>query len=105
LDLDADDAQSSYNSIRDAARKALEEDRAEVICLGCAGMSGLDKELERELNVPVIDGVVSALKLMEGLLRYGSRTSKRRAYAYPRHKDLDNLPTEFNQGYNDYPLA
>ena len=105
LDLEADDGQSSYNSIRDAARKALDEDGAEVICLGCAGMSGLDKELERELNVPVIDGVVSALKLMEGLLRYGSRTSKRRAYAYPRHKDLDNLPTEFDQGYNDYPLA
>lgn len=104
LDLDADDGQNSYDSIRDAAQKALNEDGAEVICLGCAGMSGLDKKMERELNVPVIDGVVSALKLMEGLLGYGSRTSKRRAYAYPRHKDLDNLPPEFSKGYRGAPM-
>lgn len=41
----------------------------EVICLGCAGMAGLDKRLEAELGVPVLDGVVSALKLMQALLR------------------------------------
>ena len=51
-----------------AARRVVEEDGAEVICLGCAGMAGLDKRLEAALGVPVLDGVVCAVKLLEGLL-------------------------------------
>ncbi len=56
--------------------KAVKEDRAEVLILGCAGMAGLDKEIEKIVGVPVIDGVVSALMLMESLIRYGASTSK-----------------------------
>lgn len=82
-----------------AARRALEEDGAEVICLGCAGMAGLDKELEAELQVPVIDGVAGALKLLEGLVGYGLTTSKRRAYAVPARKELVDLPAVFAEPY------
>jgi len=39
-------------------------------------MAGLDKEIEKSVGVPVIDGVVSALMLMESLIRYGALTSK-----------------------------
>ena len=81
------------------ARQALDEDGAEVICLGCAGMAGLDKELEQELGVPVLDGVVCALKLLEGLLGYGLTTSKRRAYATPLAKELPGLPALFGTSY------
>jgi allantoin racemase len=56
--------------------KAVEEDRAEVLVLGCAGMAGLDKELQGEIGVPVLDGVVCALMLMESLIRYDLKTSK-----------------------------
>ena len=56
--------------------KAVKEDGAEVLILGCAGMAGLDKEIEKIINVPVIDGVVSALMLIESLIRYGVSTSK-----------------------------
>ncbi|PKP57014.1 Asp/Glu/hydantoin racemase [Candidatus Atribacteria bacterium HGW-Atribacteria-1] len=56
--------------------KAVKEDRAEVLILGCAGMAGLDKEIEKIVGVPVIDGVVSALMLMESLIRYRVLTSK-----------------------------
>ena len=56
--------------------KAVKEDGAEVLILGCAGMTGLDKEIEKIINVPVIDGVVSALMLIESLIRYGVSTSK-----------------------------
>lgn len=56
--------------------KAVKEDGAEVLILGCAGMAGLDKEIEKIVNVPVIDGVVSALMLIESLIRYGVSTSK-----------------------------
>lgn len=98
LDLDNHEGQDNYNLIRDTAHTTL-SDGAEVICLGCAGMAGLDKKLEEELGVPVIDGVVSALKFMEGLLKYGVRTSKRLTYTQPMYKALDNLPAEFGLPY------
>jgi allantoin racemase len=63
-----------------AAQLALEEDMAEVIVLGCAGMSGLDKRLSAKLGAPVLDGVVCALILAAGLVRYGVSTSKVRRY-------------------------
>ena len=62
-------------------------------------MAGLDKQLEETLGVPVIDGVVGALKLLEGLVGYGLRTSKRRAYATPARKELLNLPAIFDKPY------
>jgi allantoin racemase len=62
------------------ARLAIEEDMAEVIVLGCAGMVGLDKSLEVKLGVPVLDGVVCALIIASGLVKYKVSTSKIRRY-------------------------
>jgi len=62
------------------ARLAIEEDRAEVVVLGCAAMTGLDKPLQKKLGVPVLDGVVCALIIASGLVQYGVSTSKIRRY-------------------------
>ncbi len=101
LALESASPEETYQIILKTARLALEEDNAEVICLGCAGMSGIDKRLEKELQVPVIDGVVAALKLMEGLIGYQMHTSKKRVYLQPRRTGLPNLPPIFNQPYRD----
>jgi allantoin racemase len=53
---------------------------AEVIVLGCAGMTGLDKRLEQKLGVPVLDGVVCAFIIAVGLVKYQVSTSKIRRY-------------------------
>jgi len=63
-----------------AAKLAIEEDKAEVIVLGCAGMTGLDKKMQEKLGVPVLDGVVCALIIATGLVKYGVSTSKIRRY-------------------------
>lgn len=60
----------------DLSRRAVEEDLAEVIVLGCAGLSGMDKLIQEKLGVPVLDGVICALILAVGLVRYGVSTSK-----------------------------
>jgi len=49
------------------ARKAVEEDNAEVIILGCTCESGFMRELMTELAVPVIDVVVVSFKYAEML--------------------------------------
>lgn len=61
-----------------AAEEAITEDMAEVIVLGCAGMTGLDKRLQRKLGVPVLDGVICALIIARGLIEYGVSHSKGR---------------------------
>jgi allantoin racemase len=49
------------------AGKAAIEDGAEVLCLGGTHAVGLDEMLEKELGIPVIDGVVAAVKFLEAL--------------------------------------
>jgi allantoin racemase len=63
-----------------AAKLAIDEDMAEVIVLGCAGLTGLDKQLQKELGVPVLDGVICALIIATGLVKYGVSTSKIRRF-------------------------
>lgn len=99
LALESASPDETFAMILNAARQAVEVDGAEVICLGCAGMTGLDKQLEAELCVPVLDGVISALKLLEGMVGYGVKTSKRLAYARPNPKELVNLPPIFTKPY------
>jgi len=64
-----------------AAMRARDDDGAEVVTLGCAGLAGLDKRLERTLGIPVIDGIVAAVKLAEALAARGSFTSRRGKYS------------------------
>jgi allantoin racemase len=60
--------------------RALAEDRAEAIVLGCAGMAKLARDLSAQHRCPVIDGVGAAVKLGEMLSVLGLKTSKRGGY-------------------------
>jgi allantoin racemase len=73
-------------TIEQEIERALIEDGAEAIVLGCAGMTDLARDLTRKAGVPVIDGVACAVSLAESLVRLGLRTSKRGAYAPPLAK-------------------
>lgn len=67
-------------------RRAITEDRAEAIVLGCAGMADLTQSLTARHGLPVLDGVASAVALCEGLVRLGLRTSRLGGYATPTSK-------------------
>lgn len=66
--------------------RARDEDGAEAVLLGCAGMSEMTESLSRATGVVVIDGVVVAVKQAEALVGSGLLTSKANAYAMPRVK-------------------
>lgn len=74
------------------ARKAVEEDNAEVIILGCTAESGFMKELMTELGVPVIDVVVVSFKYAEMLAdlyrNTGLSHSKIYGYKSPSEDEL-----------------
>jgi allantoin racemase len=63
--------------------RALAEDRAEAIVLGCAGMTDLAARLENTHGVPVLDGVSCAIGLAEAMVRLGLRTTRIGGYAPP----------------------
>ena len=75
--------------------RAVREDRADAIVLGCAGMADLAKALSDEHGVPVIDGVASAVVMAEGLARIGLTTSKAGPYAAPRPKAYTGMLAGF----------
>lgn len=77
------------------AELAVIEDRAEVICLGCGGMAGLDEQIRQRTGVPVIDGVSAAVTVAESLVRLGLSTSKVRTYAQPRPKVISGWAAKF----------
>ncbi|OUS93557.1 aspartate/glutamate racemase family protein [Rhodococcus sp. NCIMB 12038] len=86
------DPERTIEAIVDEAEDAVREDKAEVICLGCGGMAGLDDRIRERTGVPVVDGVSAAVKLAESLVGLGLSTSKVRTYAPPRPKRITGWP-------------
>ena len=75
------DPERTKKKILEEAGKAVEEDGAEVIILGCAGMTGYSEEIEKKLNVKVIDPTSVALKITEAIADFGLTHSKIGLYA------------------------
>ena len=72
--------------LMNASKAAVEEDYAEAIILGCAGMSGMAEYVSERVGVPVLDSVTCAVKMAESLVDIGLKTSKRNTYATPTEK-------------------
>src|SRR5258707_12114852 len=60
--------------IGDEIARALDEDGADAIVLGCVGMADLTALLSRGFGVPVVDGVAAAAALAGGLAGLGRST-------------------------------
>jgi len=86
------DPVGSIGAVVEEARRALEVDKAEVICLGCAGMAGLEKAITARLAVPAIDGVGAAVRLAEAVIGLGVQTSKVSTYAVPDERSIPVWP-------------
>lgn len=67
LDLEKPGSDAREKISAEIAR-AIAEDGAEAIVLGCAGMADLAADLSREHGVPVIDGVAAATGLARTLI-------------------------------------
>jgi allantoin racemase len=95
LALDEPGSEARHVIEKEIAR-ALTEDGAEAIVLGCAGMTDFARDLERKAGVPVLDGVACAVALAESLVRIGLKTSKRNTYAPPIAKQYSGAFQQFS---------
>ncbi|MBD9509123.1 aspartate/glutamate racemase family protein [Ensifer sp. ENS10] len=87
LDLEKPGSEARQKISVEIAR-AMAEDKAEAIVLGCAGMADLAHQLSSEHGVPVLDGVACAVRLAEVISSLGLKTSKVGGYATPLVKQF-----------------
>lgn len=79
--------------MREEIKKAVEEDKAEVILLGCTIQMGFFKQLQEEFQIPVIDANIAPLKYAEFLCDLrdcgaGWYTSKAGMYEAPPEAEI-----------------
>jgi allantoin racemase len=77
------DKEKTLSALLRESLVAIEEERADVIALGCTGMAGIDKKLMKELKnrgyeIPVIDPARAAIRWAEMLVKLGLSSSKMR---------------------------
>ncbi|WP_158887183.1 aspartate/glutamate racemase family protein [Amycolatopsis anabasis] len=84
--LELGDEGRTASALLTAGRRARDRG-AEVLVLGCAGMTGLDRRISAELGVPVVDGVAAAVRLAESCVALGLSTSRAGSYAAPLPKE------------------
>lgn len=77
------DRMSAKDMIAKNCEIALKETGSEIIVMGCSGFSGLRAELEKQLNVPIIDPVVAGVQVCAALIRMGLAQSKVSTYKTP----------------------
>lgn len=82
LEMDRDSARAK-SRILEVGRVAVEQDHAEVLVLGCAGLAGYGRELTTTLDVAIVDPTPVGLKMAELLAGLGLTHSKRGIYAWP----------------------
>lgn len=56
--------------------KMARDNGAGAVVLGCGGMAHLQDTIEKEVGIPIVDGVQSATKLLEAMAGMGLKTSK-----------------------------
>ena len=67
------DHQRTCDRLLTEGRKAVQEDGAEVLILGCTAEYGFNREMQNELGVPVIDAVTAPFKYAEFLAELAER--------------------------------
>jgi allantoin racemase len=94
---------SEVKALLEQGRKAIEEDGADVLILGCALMMGVSDQLQKDLAVPVVDPTLAALKVTEMLISMNLQHS---VLAYPfKNVEADQCPIIYPptlKGYHGY---
>lgn len=91
--VELDDHASVASAVIDQSVRAVREDGAHVIVLGCTAMRSLARDVEEGLraqgiaDVPVIDPAILALKIAEALVDMGLSHSKR-TYPNPPEQEI-----------------
>jgi allantoin racemase len=85
----AEGSTESFEMISEEAFSAMENDRADVILLGCTAMSIFTKELQDRLGIPVVEPSACAIRMAIDMVRMGLSHSK---VCYPTPPERPSAP-------------
>ena len=100
LDLSADHAKTLGLLASAAAR--LVRQGAEVLLLGCAGLTAFREELAAEVGAVVIDPVEAGCRMLRALVEGGLGTSRAGLYARPAAQRMHHLEDLFAPAMRRY---
>lgn len=87
----------AINKISVEIEKAINEDRAEAIVLGCAGMVDVVNQLSKQFSIPILDGVTCAVSLCESMVRLNIKTTRQGGYTPPPENKITSIADTFCQ--------
>ncbi len=97
------DKEKTARTMMEQGRKAIEEDGAEVLILGCTIEFGFHEKMQQNLGVPVIDAVLAPFKLAELLAETAERfhwyPSRRWGSEAPPQKEVDEMGLFINPSF------
>lgn len=89
------DREKTARAMMEQGKKAIEEDGAEVLILGCTIEFGFHEKMQQALGVPVIDAVLAPFKLAELLSetaeKFGWYPSRRWGSEEPPEKEIREM--------------
>lgn len=89
--------QKTSQIIAQAAKLAVEEDKADVILLGCGVMSEFSEMVSEIVGVPVVNPIGAGVKMAETLACLGLKNSKKYSYHVPVDTQLVAIPGILNE--------
>lgn len=98
LEKDLQDITNAVEEAGDAlvelCERAVAEDSADVVIFGGGPVAGLAREVEDRMPVPVLDGVTSAVRLIEAMIALNPRPARAGSFKRPNAKPSSGLSPE-----------
>lgn len=94
--LDFDKDRSATLHVLERASRQLRERGAEVLLLGCAGLTAFVQDLQAKVEMPVVDPVEAGCRMLQTVCSAGLNTSHIGIYSKPAPQKLQRLETLFS---------
>ncbi len=95
--LDFEKARSQTLDALERASRALRARGAEVLLLGCAGLTGFVDELQARVSMPVIDPVEAGCRMLQVVCGSGLQISHIGLYSRPAPQRMNHLARVFSE--------
>jgi allantoin racemase len=94
--LDFDKDRAATLSVLEQASQNLRSNGAEVLLLGCAGLTTFVEDLQSRVEMPVIDPVEAGCRMLRTICETGLNTSHIGLYSKPAPQKMQNLEAVFS---------
>jgi allantoin racemase len=95
--LDFDKDRPATLGVLEKASRQLRSNGAEVLLLGCAGLTAFVDDLQARVDMPVIDPVEAGCRMLRTIYEARLNTSHVGLYSRPAPQKMQNLETLFSQ--------